>query len=147
MSYGSPQTIVATNLNSAGNGTLIATPAVTLSVVPHDLRFQIKITLGSSGVGSAGTVTVYLASSINTSDGYTDGIDPTSGSDQISKLKNLMPLKNLVANANDQIVNDTIDLRQIVGSPPENFCLVFLNSTSAAFASTGHSIKYQTLGY
>ena len=148
MAYGTETSITATRLNSAATGTAFCLPAVSFSTSPpHDCHIWLEVDLNSTGVDSAGYLQIYVVESTDGGTDFTDNIDPTSGSDQISSIKNAKLVAAPDANANSQVVEIAIDMRRHLGGLAKDWAVVVRNESGAALAASGHAATYRRVDY
>lgn len=145
------QTAFATvsNLNSLAAAAAKPLGKVDFSaVLALNAKVNLEIALASSGVSSAGTLSVYLIESMDDAD-YTDGIDLTGTSDIAASIKNARLLAVLVANANSQVVKACLDVVGAGFPPirvlPKYWGLVVLNNTGNTLAASGHDCDYSAV--
>jgi hypothetical protein len=143
---------VASNLNSLANGNVKALGTVDNSAVrANNYQIKLKITANSTGVSATGTVTVYLVRSNDNSD-WTDGISPSSTSDQSASIKNATIIGVFNLNAVNQVLIVQFDLLMEGGPVPAYDCpkfwtLAIGNGSGAAFAASGNAVTYMPVTY
>ncbi len=134
--------------NSAAKG--LGSLGATLTEYVDDNVAPIKIKTGAASVSASGTVLVYVVTSEDGSN-WTNGIDPTSTSDQSSKLTGLTPLSpvlNANANATTYFFPE-FSIYSILGFMPSYWSVVILNQTGAAFDATASNFtaKHSLVSY
>jgi hypothetical protein len=137
----------ASNLNSLANGAAKSLGKIDFNANnAHEATIKIKAALNSTGVSATGVLEYYFIGSQDDVD-WTDGIDPTSTSDVAASIKNSRRIKSSAANANSQVVNETIDIFAFVGSGYSYGAVIVKNSSGAALAASGNDADYQTVVY
>lgn len=135
----------ASNLNSLANGAAKSIGKINFnSNNAHLATLKLKVTLASSGLDANGTLELYFLGSQDDID-WTDGIDPTSTSDESSNIVDAIHIGSLHAATASRVVNQTIDLFSRAGNGYAYGAVVVLNSSGAALPASGHDADYQTI--
>jgi hypothetical protein len=116
-----------------------------LSATAVGFKVDVKIVLAASGVSATGTLTFYLVESTDAGTTYSDGISPSSGSNQAASLKNARLLFVATANANSQAVNASFELPGQLA--PKDHSILVLNGSGAALAASGHAVDYTPVNF
>lgn len=137
-------TALASN-NAKGLGVIdmSAAPAADCFLPP------MKIKSGASGTSSTGYLTVYIITSEDNTI-WTDGIDPTSTSDQAAKIATATTACVIAVTANaTTYYTPEISIYALLGFVPKYAAVVVRNQSGAALDSTAgnFSAKYQPLAF
>lgn len=148
--YGSESTLTIT-LNSLANGSAQQSTAITNtdgvdsspSIGYDDILILLKIKTAASSVSSTGTVTVFIAGSLDGGTTYTGGASGSNASYTVNG--NEIPLGIINANADATVYEaGPFSIKQAVGAVPQNWSIIVYNNTGAALdSSAGGSIQYQ----
>lgn len=136
--------LASTSAVAVGNVTNSTAPAG-LSATADGFKVDAKVVLAASGVSATGTLSFYVIESTDGGTTYSDGISPSSGSNQAASIKNARLAFVAVANAVSQTVAVTFDLPGI--NPPKDHSILVLNGSGAALAASGHALDYTAIGY
>lgn len=129
--------LAGTALNSLAAGGFGATAGENISTVdPLDVLVQVEITPGT--VGGNKQALIFVQVSI---DGTNYSTGPTSGTTATDE-PNLFPLGSLPLNSNSTLQRGIYSMSAALGYIPPYFKIIVKNDSGAAFAASGHSIKY-----
>ncbi len=141
------------NVTSLPNGQAKGLGSLGTSVTQYwdDNIAPIQLKSGASGVSASGSVSFYVVAS---EDGthWTNGIDPTSASDQSAKLAGLLPLSPalaMTANATTYTYLWFSIASALQAAMPSFWSVVIYNQSGAAFDATAanHIAKHSLISY
>lgn len=131
--------LIGTALNSLANGGYGATSGQDISAIdPLDVLIQVEVTPGT--VTGNKQALVFLQVSVDGTN-YTTG--PTSGTTNTDE-PNLYPIGVVPVNSNSTLQRGVFSMASAIGYIPPYFKVIVKNDSGAAFAASGHSVKYAT---
>lgn len=125
-------TILSTELNSLGSGSISAASSAIDNTTNLDLFMDLELVLAAQGAArsSGATVSVAIVPSLDGGTNYPDVVD---GNNEVVAV---FPL--------DAATTARRQVRRDVAIPPGLFKLYVRNSTGQAFAASGSTIRYRT---